>query len=393
MANIHLHDIIEAYIDCRKNKRRSPEAIAFEVNYEQNCIRLLEEIKSGTFKPDPSIAFVVTKPVRREIMASSFRDRVVHHYIAMRLTPLFEDAFIDETTNCRKGKGTSAGISQLSDKIKKVSKRHTSDCWVLRLDIKSFFMSINKALLLKKLISFVNEKYKGSDLSDLIYLIESILMNDPTENCIFRSPRKAWRDLPFGKSLFDCPKGFGLAPGNLTSQLEANFLLNDFDHWAKSAALGYGRYVDDFYFIHNQKEKLNALIPQIKSKLQELGLSLHPDKIYLQHYTKGVKFIGAVLKYNRKYLSNRTVGNFYSAIHRFNGLANKEGYIENNAEHFVSSMNSYLGFCRQYMAYNIRRKAIKRISKQWWTVFYISGHFEKLTLKKKYKSNSKLNNS
>jgi len=387
MADIYLHDIIEAYIDCRKNKRRSPEAIAFEVNYEQNCIRLFNDIISRTYNPDPSIAFVVTKPVKREIMASSFRDRIIHHYIAMRLTPLFEAEFIEETTNCRKGKGTSYGIKLLSNSIKKASDNYTSDCWILKLDIKSFFMSINKELLLSKLLSFIKIKYKGSDIDSLMYLIEAVLMNDSTENCVFRSPRKAWDPLPFGKSLFDCSKGFGLAPGNLTSQLEANFFLNEFDHWVKSQALGYGRYVDDFYFVDKSKEKLSVLIPAIKSKLKELGLTLHPGKIYLQHYAKGVKYIGAVLKCDRMYISNRTVGNFYSAIHRFNKLADNENYIENNAEHFIASINSYLGFCRQYMTYNIRRKAIKRIDDRWWKVFYVSGHFDKLTLKKEYKSN------
>lgn len=385
MADIQLYDIIEAYFDCRKNKRRSPEAIAFEVNYEQNCIELLYEILSRTYKPEPSIAFVVNKPVKREIMAFTFKGRIIQHFIAIRLNPLFEVEFIEETTNCRAGKGTSYGIQLLQDSIKRVSDNYTSDCWILKLDIKSFFMSIYRKLLLNKLISFIKEKYKGNDIDTLIYLVEIVLMNDPTENCLYRSPKKAWYNLPVGKSLFTCCYGFGIAPGNLTSQIEANFFLNDFDHWAKSLTPEYGRYVDDFYFVDKSREKLASFIPLVRSKLQELGLTLHPKKIYLQHYSKGVKYIGAVLKKDRRYISNRTVGNFYSAIHRFNLLADRDGYIENHAAHFIASMNSYLGFCRQFMTYNIRRKAIKRIDKRWWKICYISGHFEKLTLKNKYK--------
>lgn len=387
MEDIQLYDILEAYFDCRKNKRRSPEAIAFEVNYEQNCIELLNEIISRTYKPEHCIAFVVNKPVKREIMASTFRDRIIHHYIAMRLNPLFENEFIEETSNCRKGKGTSYGVQQLQESIKRVSENYSSDCWILKLDIKSFFMSIDKHLLLDKLNAFIFKWYKGADNNTLQYLIETVLMNDPTINCEYRSPRKAWDNLPQGKSLFTCNKGFGIAPGNLTSQLEANFFLNDFDHWAKSITSEYGRYVDDFYFVDKDRQTLAYLIPLIKRKLEDIGLTLHPKKIYLQHYCKGVKYIGAVLKRDRIYISNRTVGNFYSAIHRFNHLANDEGYIENNAAHFIASMNSYFGFLRQFMTYNIRRKSIKYIDKRWWKVFYISGHFEKFTLKRKYKIN------
>lgn len=385
MADIELSDIMEAYFSCRKNKRRSPSAIAFEVNYERNCLELWESISNRTYIPYPSIALVINKPVKREIFAAPFRDRIVHHYIALRLIPLFEEEFIDETTNCRKGKGTGYGISLLRESIKKISGNYTSDCWIMKLDIKSFFMCINKTLLWEKLERFIRKRYKGNDLDTLLYLTDVTLKNDPTQECFYRSPLSAWKDIPPHKSLFGQKKGFGMAPGNLTSQIEANFYLNDFDHWMKSQPIEYGRYVDDFYMVSKNKQSLINMLPLIRNKLAEIGLTLHPNKIFLQHYSKGVKYIGSVLKINRAYISNRTVGNFFSTIHRFNQLAEKDGYIECNATRFASSINSYLGFCKQYMTYHIRRKAIRRIDQKWWKVFYVSGHFEKIVIKKKYK--------
>jgi hypothetical protein len=38
----------------------------------------------------------------------------------------------------------------------------------------------------------------------------------------------------------------------------------------------------------------------------------------LQHYTKGVKFLGTVIKPNRIYIAKRTKGNFYNAIQKHN---------------------------------------------------------------------------
>lgn len=52
-------------------------------------------------------------------------------------------------------------------------------------------------------------------------------------------------------------------------------------------------------------------------------LRLHPRKIYLQHFSKGVKFIGAVVKPGREYIGNRTKGNLYAKIHYYNKEAEK----------------------------------------------------------------------
>lgn len=379
-------DILEAYFCFRKGKKNTDAALAFKVNYEEYCFELWREIVERRYSPGPSNAFIINKPVKREIFAATFRDRICHCYIGMRLTPLFENVFIDETTSCRKGKGTTYGINQLFESIWRVSNGYTSDCWILKLDIKSFFMCINKSLLWERLQDFIKKHYLGNDIETLLYLTEIILMNDPTKNCRLRSPQKDWKDIPKHKSLFTSEKGFGLAPGNLTSQIEANFFLNPFDHWMKERFSEYGRYVDDFYVVGTDREELASAIPDIKDYLQTLGLTLHPDKIYLQHYTKGVKYIGAVLKGNRKYISNRTVGNLYSAIHRFNKCAEKEGYVDNNALRFTCCINSYFGFLRQYSSYALRRKAVRRITRQWWKAIYISGHFEKVVVKKKYRT-------
>lgn len=134
---------------------------------------------------------------------------------------------------------------------------------------------------------------------------------------------KSWHGLPKDKSLFNTKPNCGLPIGSLTSQVFANFYMNLFDHYIESV-LGikyYGRYVDDFIIVHSNKDYLKSLIPIIKSFLNnELQLNLHPQKVYLQHYTKGVKFLGAVVKPNRIYISNRTKGNFCNRLVELNEL-------------------------------------------------------------------------
>ena len=84
----------------------------------------------------------------------------------------------------------------------------------------------------------------------------------------------------------------------------------------------YDRYVDDFVLIHENKDYLQSCTNQIESCLQDtVSLTLHPDKIYFQHYSKGLKYIGAVIKPHRIYITNRTKGNFHIAVNKQNLIA------------------------------------------------------------------------
>ena len=85
---ILLEDLFKAYYSCRKNKRNTLNALAFELNLEEELIQLKEEIESGRYAISSSIAFVVDKPVKREIFAANFRDRVVHHFLIQKIYQL-----------------------------------------------------------------------------------------------------------------------------------------------------------------------------------------------------------------------------------------------------------------------------------------------------------------
>ena len=140
---VTLAELLGAYYSCRRNKRNTMNALSFEVDYESELMALRDEINSGCYVPGRSVAFVVDKPVQREIFAADFRDRVVHHLIINKLNPLFERAFIYDSYACRVGKGTLFGINRLDTFIRRCSQNYSRDCYVLKLDIRGFFMHIN----------------------------------------------------------------------------------------------------------------------------------------------------------------------------------------------------------------------------------------------------------
>lgn len=375
-------DMFEAYYDCLRHKGSSPSTINYTLEHRQDLIRLTDEINSRTYHPTTSIAFVVTKPKYREVFAANFRDRIVHHLIALRIEPLLEQVFCRRTFNCRKGKGVLYGVETLKEDIRQCSKDYTIDCYIMRLDMKGFFMSIDKQLLDSMLQEFISERYKGHDKEEILWLAHIIVTHRPELDCVRRSGMERWRKLPPNKSLFTS-NGLGLPIGNLSSQLFANFLLNRLD-WFLEEDLGFpyhGRYVDDFYIIHESKQRLLEAVPRIREMLRTgCHAELHPDKFYIQHYSKGVRFTGSVVKFGRVYPAKRTVGNFARAVYRLN-----EAQTVDEIKSSIQSINSYLGLMRHTESYAIRRRILGQISSRIWQYIFIKGHHEVVCLKDQYK--------
>ncbi|MBP3448878.1 MAG: hypothetical protein J6K22_00275 [Spirochaetaceae bacterium] len=358
---ITIEEVFEAYYECRKTKRYSSGALEFEVNLEQNLIELFNQLKNRTWTPGKSTCFMVEKPVRREIFAAPFRDRIVHHILIRRLNSTFEKYFIFDSYACRKCKGTHAAIKRVEHFLKSQTNNGNSKTYVLKLDIKGFFMNIPKSLLWQKLSDFIDKNYK-SDTNDFEkYLSKEIIFNEPTKNCMIRSPFSEWNFLPKDKSLFTTKEGCGLPIGNLTSQVFANFFLSEYDHFIKHTlkVKCYVRYVDDCVFVHKDKEFLKYIIKQSRIFLQKkLQVNLHPKKIYLQNAFNGVEFLGTFIKPNYTVCSHRVKNNFVESLKFYSELANNHKLSEEEKQNCLASVNSYLGIMGHYKTFKFRKKQI-----------------------------------
>lgn len=386
MGGVSLAEVIEAYYDCRHNKRNTMNQLEFEIDYEHECIKLCDEINNHTYKPRRSIAFVVEHPVKREIFAADFRDRVVHHLIYRRVMPLLEKQFLLDSYATQKDKGTLYGIQRIEQHIRECSANYTSDCYIMKLDISGYFMSISKQLLYECICNFLKSQYPKEQLPMLLYLLYETVFNRPEKNCIRKVPRERWQGLPRNKSLFHTDGKKGLPIGNLTSQMLALLFLDPLDHLVTEewGVEHYGRYVDDMVLVFPSKKFLLLVRRMISSWLEARGLNLHPKKMYLQHYSKGVMFVGGMIKPGRKYISHRTVGRLYAKIHWYNEqLANKECVGKAFIESMTSSINSYLGMMRHYDSERLFRRMMRCITSDWYRYCFISkrGRRVKLVMK------------
>ncbi len=353
-----LRDLFQAYFDARRNKRNTSNQLAFEMNYESHIFDLYQELKEQTYSISKSICFIVFKPVQREIFAGNFRDRVIHHLVFNALNPIFERKFIHDTYSCRVAKGPLFGIKRVEHFYRSCSDNYQKKSFFLKLDIEGYFMSIDQHILLEK----IKKTLAAKDVPYAefwIWLLEIIIFHDATKNCIIKGEKSDWHGLPHTKSLFYAPTKKGLPIGNLTSQLFGNIYLNDFDHFMKSSlkCRYYGRYVDDFVIIHPEKSFLTSLVPPIKEFLRENAqLTLHPKKIHLQECTKGIPFLGAIIKPYRTYLRNRTKGEFFKKIKYWESQCKTSSFCAKEKMRCQSCLHSYLGLMKHFNTFRLQQK-------------------------------------
>ena len=378
-----------SYLDARKNKRNTHNQLAFELDLEHNLCTLAAQIYTNSYQPKPAIAFIVNKPVQREIFAADFADRVVHHLIYRCLYHKHVDPFfIKDSYSCRKGKGTLYGVKRATHFIRSCTQNYTQDAYILKLDISGYFMNMSHNLLYNKVMAFITKKeYLGIPSKTLILLLRKTIFADVASNCHIKGSKSEWVGLPKDKSLFNKPSGIGLPIGNLTSQIFGNIYLNQLDHYIKNTLQieYYGRYVDDMIFVHKNKTVLKKIIPKIQVQLDIVGLTIHPKKMYLQHYTKGVLFLGHYIKPYRAYISNRTKANFYKAIPTINHLITTSFQITWETMTKVRALlNAYLGTLSHAKCYNLIVKTLQNLDSKFYYFFGFTKNYSKTYIKKDY---------
>ncbi len=304
-----LHD---AYMSCRKRKRNTINALRFEASLLDNLADLGETLSSGTYKPSRSVCFVAKQPKHREIFAADFRDRVVHHLLVPRIEKVLEPKFIHDSYACRKDKGTHAAVARLKTFMNRATKGGRIPAWFMQLDIRSFFMSIDREVLLRILSRHIRAPR-------IMALAETIVRQDCTKDFIYKGDPRLLEGIPPHKSLFHIPPGKGLPIGNLTSQFFGNVYLNELDQFVKHELKEefYLRYVDDFILLHRDKEHLLEFKVKIAAFLDEgLSLELKPD-MTLKRVSEGANFLGYIVRPDYVLVRKRVVGNLRARLRRF----------------------------------------------------------------------------
>ncbi|MBQ8302824.1 MAG: DUF2493 domain-containing protein [Clostridia bacterium] len=258
-----LIDFGNLYNSCQvslKGKGKKVSAAKFNVMALEHIYMMKKQLKSHTYRVSPYSEFIVSEPKKRVIKAGSFRDKVLQHCLCdYVLLPKMKDIFIRDNYAGQKGKGTLFGLNRLSENLTDFYAEHKTNGYILKCDITKFFYSINHDIM--------------KECVDLYFADE---------------------DIRWVCDLFiDSVDGDGLPLGNQCSQVFALMYLSGLDYFI-TQELGckyYGRYMDDFYLLSDDKEYLKHCLQEIEKYLAGLKLTLN-GKTEIVPMSKGIRFLG-----------------------------------------------------------------------------------------------------
>lgn len=238
--------LLAAYERARKGKRSRPAVQRFHYNLEGNLIDIQNHLIWGSWRTGRYRHFTLTEPVFRMGASLPFRDRVMQHSLVDALEPCFGPRLIADTYACVVNRGTHSGADRAQAMLRKVHREH-GHVYVLKADISKYFYNINHSILR----SIITKRVGCKRTLDLISEIISSTADDNDLNPV------------------------GIPLGNLTSQLFANIYLGELDLYVKHTLRikNYVRYMDDFCFVHHDKDFLHTVREIVERFLwDQLGL-------------------------------------------------------------------------------------------------------------------------
>lgn len=253
-------NLYRAFLLARRGKRWKHTTAKFDVNMVESILKLSDELKTKTYQPAPYHTFKVYEPKERDVMSNSFRDKVVQHSLCDNvLEPLIKKAFIYDNAASQKGKGTHFALDRAEEFMRSYYRKHGANGWVLKCDIRKYFYRIQHEPLKRACEPYIPEE-------DVWWLLNLII--DSTDDP-------------------------GIPIGNQSSQILALLALSSLDHFVKEKLRikYYGRYMDDFYLIHEDKEYLVQCWKDIERFITPLGMELNA-KTQVFPLKNGIDYLG-----------------------------------------------------------------------------------------------------
>ncbi|RDL15163.1 reverse transcriptase domain-containing protein [Serratia fonticola] len=243
----------------RKNAPPSADIWDLRLHWPQQRGRLLTQLKAGRYRL--SAMLVVGK--KKQAMWTA-RDALVLKWVALKLAgrlPLHP--------RCEHVKGHGGGAASLR-RLNEVV-RSGDYPWVCRTDIKGYYGTIQKPLLLEQL--------RQQRLAPaVLHLLEQYLHYSVESGGEFHTPERG------------IPRGCALSP-----LMGALHLWAVDNHFARQPGIYYVRYMDDFVILTKTRWQLRRQVASLNGFFNDYGFRQHPDKTFIGRTAKGFDWMGAQL--------------------------------------------------------------------------------------------------
>ena len=316
---------------CGKGFKRS--SAKFNVMALDGINTLIHQLKDKTYQISKYNEFKVYEPKERIIQTTSFKDKVVQHSLCDNvLLPKMQEIFIKDNCAGQIGKGTLFGINRLSEQMKEFYKEYGFNGYILKCDIKKFFYNISH----EQLKDMVEYHFTDKDICWLVNLF------------------------------IDSTQGKGIPLGNQINQGLALLYLDGLDKLIK-VELGityYGRYMDDFYIIHPNKDYLKYCLLVLAKYLKTLDLEFN-GKTQIFPFKNGVSYLGfhTYITDNGKVIRKLKNSNKRNAQRKYLKMAKLVKVSKLSIKKFNDSFNAWENHISHGNCYKLKTKTEIKLNK------------------------------